>query len=114
MRNLSARTLAHRRHHCNSIDIDDRQWTKARQDTTTKDAHVHYTNNNTMLLTGGNGTVPVNVVYCLNMSLGVGPRKKKPSNMPDSNIHRVVTSGTSLALLLPLVPKKLLMVEKIF
>lgn len=64
-------------------------------------------------LTGGNGTDPVMVVYCLKISLGVGPMKKKPSKMPDSNIQCVVTSGTS-ALSFPFDPKKLLMVDKRF
>jgi hypothetical protein len=37
--------------------------------------------------TGGSGTGPVRAVYCLNISFGVGPMKKKPSKMPDSNIQ---------------------------
>jgi hypothetical protein len=64
--------------------------------------------------TGGNGTDPVIAVYCLKISLGVGPIKKNPSKMPDSNIQCVVTSGTSLLSLLDFVPKKLVIVEKKF
>lgn len=52
------------------------------------------------------------VVYCLKISLGVGPRKKNPSNTPDSNIQRVDTSGTSFLFAPGLVEKKLEMVEK--
>ena len=48
------------------------------------------------LRTGGKGTEPVIVVYCLKISLGFGPRKKNPSKMPDSNIQCVVTSGSSV------------------
>jgi len=46
--------------------------------------------------TGGSGTEPVIAVYCLKISLGVGPIKKNPSKIPDSNIQCVVTSGTSV------------------
>jgi hypothetical protein len=64
--------------------------------------------------TGGSGTDPVRVVYCLKISFGVGPIKKKPSKMPDSNIQCVVTSGTSVLSLFDFVPKKLVIVEKKF
>jgi len=47
------------------------------------------------IYTGGSGTEPVIAVYCLKISLGVGPIKKNPSKIPDSNIQCVVTSGTS-------------------
>lgn len=48
--------------------------------------------------TGGSGVAPVRTVYCLKISRGVGPSKKNPSKIPDSNIQCVVTSGTSLSL----------------
>lgn len=48
-----------------------------------------------MFHTGGRGTEPVIAVYCLKISLGVGPIKKNPSKIPASNIQCVATSGIS-------------------
>lgn len=111
---LSKRTIEQtvERHprHCNSIYIDDKQWPKAVWNKTSFDELKW----NTVTLTGGRGTLPVNVLYCLKTSVGFGPRKKNPSKMPDSNIQCVVTSGTSLLSLPLFEPKKLLMVERIF
>jgi hypothetical protein len=50
----------------------------------------------------------------LKISLGVGPIKKNPSKIPDSNIQCVVTSGTSPLEAAGFVAKKLVMVEKKF
>jgi hypothetical protein len=64
--------------------------------------------------TGGSGTEPVITVYCLKTSRGVGPIKKNPSKIPDSNIQCVVTSGTSFILVVGFVAKKFATVEKKF
>ena len=64
--------------------------------------------------TGGSGVEPVIAVYCLKISLGFGPRKKNPSNIPDSKIQCVVTSGISLVWPLGFVAKKFATVEKKF
>jgi hypothetical protein len=50
----------------------------------------------------------------LKISLVVGPMKKNPSKIPDSNIQCVVTSGTSSLWVFGFVAKKLATVEKKF
>jgi hypothetical protein len=100
-------TLEHRLHHYNSNDIGDKLLPKARK------GRINLENKRIYKIhTGGSGTEPVIAVYCLKISRGVGPRKKKPSNIPDSNIQCVETSGTSLLSVFNLVAKKFVIVEK--
>jgi hypothetical protein len=107
----STLTLVHRPHHYNSNDIDDKLLPRAKQ---RKNEVILENKSISKIPTGGSGTEPVSAVYCLKISLGDGPMKKKPSNMPDSNIQCVVTSGTSSFSLVDLVPKKFVIVEKRF
>lgn len=102
-------TLGHRPHRCSSNGIDGKRWTKAKI--------IGQISRDQLILwwrTGGRGVEPVIAVYCLKMSLGVGPRKKKPSKMPDSNIQWVVTSGRSALSVEDLLENKLATFEKKF
>lgn len=80
---LNKYTLEHLLHQDNSNDIDDKQVTITKE----KKFSFYPYKKFPKIYTGGSGTEPVIVAYCLKISLGVGPIKKKASNIPDSNIQ---------------------------